>query len=433
MTLHSIRKLPASLCCTLYLLGQPGAIPAQEALFTFAGMAGASGNRDGDSTNALFQVPSGIAVQPDGKVYISDHFGHVIRLVQPDGQVSTIGGRPDEAGHANGPGAEALFFHPTGLAVPASGGLLIADSGNHCIRFIAPDGVVADYAGQPGKGGWRDGEAKQAQFISPSGISIGHEGNLYVADTGNHLIRRISPEGMVTTVAGVPHTWGHRDGSAGESLFNGPLDLVCDDEGSLFVSDAFNYVIRKIVPDGFVTTVAGIPLRAGHRDGDPSRALFSQPAGLALGNDGTLFIADSQNHVIRSFNGEGISTLAGGAGQEGSADGANGMGRMFNPYGLAFRPTGELIVTDAYNHTLRTCFVPFELTFDHGRTQLSWSSIPGLLYRVQFKHQVAGASWQDLDRVTAEGRVVEWSPLELPPEERGFFRVRIEMDDFSKQ
>ncbi|WEF34829.1 NHL repeat-containing protein [Pseudoduganella chitinolytica] len=212
------------------------------------------------------------------------------------------------AGFADGPGAAARFSDPFGVAVDARGTIYIADGGdNNRIRRLGTDGSVATFAG--GAEGLRDGKGAAAAFHTPSALALDHLGNLYVADTGNHAIRKVAPDGSVTTLAGNGQP-GTADGKGAAARFNGPVGVAVDDAGIVYVADTYNDRIRRIAPDGTVTTIAGGE-RPGDADGSGAAAAFDTPSGIAVTPDGTLYVADTGNHAVRRIGADGsVDTIA---------------------------------------------------------------------------------------------------------------------------
>jgi sugar lactone lactonase YvrE len=374
-------------------------LQAQDSVTTIAGRPGLSGTVNGTGTNALFGDPAAVAVDIGGNFFIADSSNHAIRKVSPNGAVSTFAGGLGTSGYANGVGANAKFDTPSGLAFDSNGNLFVSDTGNNIIRKITPSGVVSTFAGLGGSGGFLDGSSSSALFNSPLGIAISSDGSVFIADSGNHCIRKIS-QGIVSTFAGYPQVWGSADGNGTNAQFNGPCGLKFGARGNLFVSDANNNTIRKITPNGLVTTFAGAAGEDGAADGPLTSARFSCPAELAFDERGNLFVADSYNQTIRQISTNGmVSTIGGAAGVSGAVNGANGTGRFFNPYGLAFGIDHSLIVTDTYNELLRQVLVPFRLSLQvsgaNSWATITWDSVVGKQYQLQFRTDLS-ATWSNL-------------------------------------
>jgi sugar lactone lactonase YvrE len=328
---------------------------------TLAGNA-QMGYRDGDALTAKFLFPSGAAVGKDGTVYISDTANHRIRALLPDGKVITVAGNVQQqdnygrpvGGYVDGLASIAMFNEPKGLALDDNGILYVADSGNGAIRAVDPSGLVRTvrrgintptdvvvgkggelfvsetlnhrilkiaqtgdwfiYAGGDYKqengwfvGGYADGPGMKAQFNEPTGLALGTNGVLYVADTGNQRIRAVSPLRIVTTVAGSGTelidgtayiTGGMADGPAAEARFNFPGGILVTDDQTIYVADTYNHRIRRVLADGTVETAAGTE-RHGKRNGIETVARFDGPADVALLPDGSLLIVDQWNHSLR--------------------------------------------------------------------------------------------------------------------------------------
>ena len=388
-----------ALSFALLALGLP--LCGQDSVRTLAGQVLTAGSANGPTTSALFSTPAAIVSDSGGNLYVADSQNHAIRKIGTNGWVSTFVGDGGTAGSGDGSGTQAKFDTPAGIAIDLAGNLFVSDTGNHTIREITAAGVVTTIAGMAGQSGFTNGIGTNARFNSPLGMVVATNGTIYVADCGNHLIRAISPDGAVTALAGNPETWGSNDGAGSSARFSGPVGLALDNQGNLFVSDSNNHTIRKITPGGIVATWAGVPEVDGCMDGDRLTARFSKPAELALDKGGNLFVADSFNHVIRKISSDGkVTTVTGVAGFPGSADGINGQARLFNPYGLAILPDGALVVADAYNELIRVVLEPVKVGIrlfgEDPDAAISWNSIVGKEYQVQYSSALVFDSWVDL-------------------------------------
>jgi sugar lactone lactonase YvrE len=325
-----------------------------QSVTTLAGKGGVAGNADGSRDVARFRQPGGLALAADGSIYVADTGNHTIRKISPLGDVVTLAGMAGEFGMIDGDGPAARFSSPTAIALTADGSLVVADTGNHSIRRVTPDGAVTTVAGTSGLPGFADGAQQDARFSSPSALAISSDGTLYVADTDNCLIRKISTAGQVETVAGTLYGYDHLDGVGTAAGISYPTGLALDATGNLYVADAGSVTIRKIdIATRKVTTIAGDVWEMGFTDGNPGR--FAFPAGMTLTDDGTLLVADTDNHALRSVSPDGqVGTVAAPPPREpGAADGDGGSARFRNPYDLACTPDGVLFVADTANRTVR--------------------------------------------------------------------------------
>src|SRR5947209_203745 len=195
-------------------------------------------------------------------------------------------------GSADGTGGVARFYVPSGVATDSSGNVYVADLLNSTIRKITPAGVVTTLAGLAGVTGSADGTGGAARFYRPTGVATDSSGNVYVADQYNHTIRKITPAGVVTTLAGLAGSYGSADGTGSAARFNGPNGVATDSSGNVYVADTYNNTIRKITPAGVVTTLAGLAVSVGSADGTGSAARFNDPSGVATDSSGNVRVAD---------------------------------------------------------------------------------------------------------------------------------------------
>ncbi len=321
----------------------------------FAGSVGSLGSSDGAATVARFNAPQGVAVDGNGNVYIADSGNNTIRKITPGGLVSTLAGFAGSAGSADGAGSAARFNLPQGIAVDTASNVYVADSVNDTIRKITPAGDVTTLAGAANQAGSTDGPGNTARFFYPIGVSVDSSGNVYVADNGNSTIRAITPAGVVSTLAGLAGNGGSDNGTGSAARFSFPTRLAYDQTtGIIYVADTGNNIIRKVTLAGVVTTLAGSPGVPGTSDGIGSAALFDGPRGISVDGAGNVYVASTNSHTIRKIrSGAVVTTLAGSPGSAGSADGLGSHARFDFPYALAADFAGHLYVTDTTNHTVR--------------------------------------------------------------------------------
>jgi sugar lactone lactonase YvrE len=304
----------------------------------------------------VLQYPVGLAADSAGNLYVADASGNTIRKITPTGVVSTLAGSTGAVGSQDGTGADARFNQPGGLTVDSAGNVYVADTGNATIRKITPAGIVTTLAGSAANRGNRDGVGNTAWFNSPSGVAVDAAGILYVADAMNATIRKITPDGTVSTLAGAAGVPGDADGVGGAARFNFPTGIATDNR-QIYVADCYNHTIRRIALDGVVTTVAGSAGISGGNDGTGIYALFNQPAGVAVdpaSDAGGFYVADTGNGTIRRvMPGGAVTTLAGVAGIAGFGDGTGGNALFNQPRGLVVDGNRNLWVVDTGNGAIR--------------------------------------------------------------------------------
>ncbi|MGO4395254.1 NHL repeat-containing protein [Variovorax sp. M-6] len=311
---------------------------------------GSPGSANGNGSAASFKLPFGLALDSSGNIYVSDWSNQLIRKVSPTRDVTTFAGS-GQIGSDNGPALSATFSSPYSTAVDSIGNVYVADYANNQIRKISPASEVTTLAGSLTAGS-SDGKGSAASFSNPTGVAVDANDNVYVADFENNLIRKINSLGEVTTLAGSGAA-GSKDGVGADATFDGPVSVAVDARGNVYVGDYLNNMIRKITPSGSVTTLAGSRTE-GSADGIGSAASFSNPAGVAVDANGSVYVADSGNHLIRRIGPTGIvRTLAGSAGQYGSVDGTGTSASFKTPFSLAIDGNGTIYVADTYNHLIR--------------------------------------------------------------------------------
>ena len=301
-----------------------------------------------------FNSPFGVATDASGNVYVADLGNHAIRKISPDGIVSTLAGS-GVAGQVNGLGAAASFSGPAGLALDSSGNVYVADTQNHLIRKITPSGLVSTFAGS-GTPGSANGIGSAASFNFPCDIAVDNSGNLYIADQFNHSIRKITPSGLVSTLAG-SSAIGRTNGQGIAASFNYPNGLAVDWAGYLYVADRDNHLIRKISPTGLVSTLAGSGI-AGGVNGVGAAASFNLPRRLTLvdrfrNNESEILVADGGNNSIRKVTAGGVVNTLAGTGAQGQVNGASTIATFNSPRGIAVDLFGEVYVSDTNNHLIR--------------------------------------------------------------------------------
>jgi len=293
---------------------------------TLAG-TGAPGALNGNGTAASFNQPNGVAVDAAGNVYVADTVNNLIRKIASGALATTT------------TLAVPSLSSPRGVAVDAAGNIYVADTSNNKILKITSAGVVTTLAGS-GTAGALNGTGTAASFISPNGVAVDAAGNnIYVADTSNYLIRRITSAGLVTTLAGTAGTWGNLNGTGTAATFNTPKGVAVDAAGDVYEADDNNHKIRKITSGGVVTTLAGTNL-PGVANGTGTVASFNKPSGVAVDAVGNVYVGDTFNSWIRKITPDGVVTTLVGSG-------------LSNPTGVAVDAKGNVYVADTSNHKIK--------------------------------------------------------------------------------
>jgi kumamolisin len=326
---------------------------------TLAGTAGDIGTTSAAGSAARFNYPSGVALDSSGNIYVADDNNNQIRKITPAGVVSTpFGNLSGAKGNANGTGNNATFTLPNAVCIDSSDNIYVADSGNNVIRKITGT-TVTTYVGVSGG------------LSNPNGVAVDGSGNIYIADTGHDTIRKVTPSGSVSILAGITNSPGDQDGD--NATFNAPEAVAVTSDGSaIYVADYGNFSIRKITSDGYTTTVAGTSQLAGYQDGLATQALFNAPTGVALDSAGNLYITDSLvtptgvdqqtglvivaagNEVVRKLSTSGIvTTVAGDPAIYGSSDGTGTAAQFYSVQAVTVATSGDLILADTYNQTVR--------------------------------------------------------------------------------
>ena len=282
--------------------------------------------------------------------------------------IAPVSGKDGLAGHQDGTGAGAVFNDPMGLARDAQGNVFLCDARNHVIRKVTAAGVVTTLAGEPGVPGAANGVGPAARFRFPADIAVSPGGDLFVADSGNHCIRKVKADGTVSTLAGnlgsandISTDYGSEvvavarqlDGVGAAARFNGPSGIAYAPAGHLYVSDTGNHIIRRVNLDGTVSTVAGSAGVWGSADGTGAAARFHAPLGMCTGTDGNLYIADSENHTIRCMTPQAaVSTFSGNPSEHGCKAGPRLDARYSLPVDVSPHPEGGFIICESFGNAL---------------------------------------------------------------------------------
>lgn len=407
---------------------------------TLAGVAGKSGYADGIGTAARFSHPVGVAVDAAGTVYVADQRNHVVRKITPAGLVSTLAGTPTRT-YRSTKGAEPLplpLEKPTGLTLGPGGDLFVTDEAAGCIyrispttgavttwlsrerylavaqqaprfrgyalksvvfdrtgtayvgdeqgviRKVSPQGVVSDWIGTPGAGGFGDGVGPTGQVGNPAALALAPDGTLYVADARYALIRRVSPAGRITTVTGQGDRPGTLDGPVATARFRSPTGLALGPDGTLFVADELGCSIRRITPRGQVRTLAGSPIILGGEDGPGATAQFRAPEAVAVDGSGNVYVAEGGNQALRKITPAGqVSTLYGGI-ERPSAPAREVY--LHHPTGVAVAPSGLIYVAEAGSNVVYQLTPQGNISLLAGRRSSEGGAADGGPAEAAFRH-----------------------------------------------
>lgn len=323
-------------------------------------LAGTGAPRFGDGTGlqASFRNPQKMAIDATGNIYLADQGNHRIRKITQEGVVTTVAGS-GEQGYADGNGTSAQFNRPTGIAIDGSGNLYIADSGNHCIRKISSSGMVSTLAGMAGSADFIDATGTEARFNYPIGLTIDGAGNILVADLNNYRIRKVTPSGVVTTFVGNGQAEFIEGPIATATMFN-PTSVIYDpSSGNIYVTQSS--FISKITPQGIISLVAGstdLNYGNGYQEGPGPGAKFFNLYQMAIDNKGNLYTVDSENNLIRKIAPDGLVSTYSGiqyiiSGSTKFKDGAANESYFARPQGLVFDKTGNLYVSENDGNRIR--------------------------------------------------------------------------------
>lgn len=338
-------------------------VPPAPSLGTISTLAGTgvrgAGGDGGPATAAQLSAPRKAASDSAGNIFVADAENNRIRRISPAGVITTIAGTGSAGyGGDGGPATAARLNTPHGVDVDAAGNVYVADSANHRVRRISPSGVITTVAGTGGTSFNGDGiPATQASLAYPKGVAVAPDGSLYVGDANHHRIRRFVPGGTISTVAGNGNAGYSGDGGpATAATLRFPRNVAFGPDGSFYIADNTNYAVRRVNPAGVITTVAGTGVAGYSGDGGPATAArLREVRDVAVDGGGNLYIADEQNHRIRRVSPSGVMTTLAGTGSSGfSGDGgAPGTARVAGPRGVSVTPTGDVLIADTGNHRIR--------------------------------------------------------------------------------
>jgi sugar lactone lactonase YvrE len=344
------------------------------------GEAGSKGD-DERATSAQLNRPYGIAVDGAGTVYFCDHGNHRVRRITTDGRIGTVAGTGTAGSRGdNGPAIAAQLNNPREVAVDGDGTVYVADASNHRVRKITADGKISTVAGTGVGGTSGDGGlATAARLNGPFGVAVDSAGVLWIAECNGHRVRKVTPDGKISTAAGTGRAGPAGDGgTAVAAQLNRPFGVAVDGAGHLYIADADNHRVRKVTPDGKISTVAGTGKAGFEGDGGPATsAKLDFPVGVVVDSAGGLYIADHRNQRVRKVAADGtISTLV-GTGKAGfDGDGGPAASAELNkPLGLALDFVDSLYIADHDNNRVRKIASPKMAGLPDSGTVTSWASL----------------------------------------------------------
>ncbi|MFE5244143.1 MULTISPECIES: NHL domain-containing protein [unclassified Streptomyces] len=343
------------------------------------GVAGFKGDNE-PAVAAQLNRPYGIALDSTGSLYFSDYNNHRVRKISTDGKISTVAGTGAGYRGDGGPAVSALLNCPREVAVDAAGSVYVTDAANHRVRVITPDGKIDTVAGTGTAGFSGDGgPAAKAQLNYPLGVAVDSSGALYISDHSNNRVRKIGTDGKISTVAGNGAAgFKGDDGPAASAQLNRPYALAVDDADILYITDGNNHRVRKVAADGTISTVAGKGTAGFSGDGGPATsAQLNLPLGVVVDSTGTLYISDYNNHRVRKVGPDGkISTLAGkGTAGIGGDGGPAAAAQLNYPFGLAVDCVDTLYIADHLNNRVRKVASARMAGLPESGTVVSWANV----------------------------------------------------------
>ncbi|WP_051324754.1 NHL repeat-containing protein [Candidatus Solirubrobacter pratensis] len=332
----------------------PAAGAATNNIFTVAGTTTGFSGDGGLASAAQLTYPAGVAATVDGGFLIADEANHRVRRVSPGGTITTVAGTTQGFSGDGGPASAAQLTAPAAVAATADGGFLIADQGNHRVRRVSPGGTITTVAGTTQGFSGDGGPATAAQLDTPFGVAATADGGFLIADQGNHRVRRVSPGGTITTVAGTTAGFSGDGGPATAAQLDFPVGVAATADGGFVIADTSNHRLRRVSPGGTISTVAGTTHGFSGDGGPATAAQLNIPFGVAVTADGGVLIADLGNDRVRRISPGGTITTVAGSTHGFSGDGGPAIAaELTGPNGVAATAEGGLLVSDQGNDRVR--------------------------------------------------------------------------------